>query len=110
MLSEKMFSEDQLEQLRSFPEISRDELIRYFTPAAGDVVMGGRIGVGGSERARAEQRRIFPPQAALVCCYVAAQIAVFGVPTAVPQATPVSVSSLCSAADTFGGCVTAAVW
>jgi TnpA family transposase len=32
-----MFSEDQLEQLRSFPEISRDELIRYFTPATGDV-------------------------------------------------------------------------
>jgi hypothetical protein len=32
-----MFSEDQLEQLRSFPEISRDELIRYFTPTAGDV-------------------------------------------------------------------------
>jgi len=31
-----MFSEDQLEQLRSFPEISRDELIRYFTPAAED--------------------------------------------------------------------------
>jgi len=30
-----MFSEDQLEQLRSFPEISRDKLIRYFTPAAG---------------------------------------------------------------------------
>ena len=32
-----MFSQDQLEQLRSFPEISRDELIRYFTLAAGDV-------------------------------------------------------------------------
>jgi hypothetical protein len=32
-----MFSEDQLEQLRSFPEISRDELIGYFTPTAGDV-------------------------------------------------------------------------
>jgi TnpA family transposase len=32
-----MFSEDQLEQLRSFPEISRDELIRYFTPTTGDV-------------------------------------------------------------------------
>jgi hypothetical protein len=32
-----MFSEDQLEQLRSFPEVSRDELIRYFTPTAGDV-------------------------------------------------------------------------
>jgi hypothetical protein len=32
-----MFSEDQMEQLRSFPEVSRDELIRYFTPAAGDV-------------------------------------------------------------------------
>ncbi|MEU7987354.1 hypothetical protein AB0B56_21045 [Streptosporangium canum] len=27
-VSEKMFSEEQLEQLRSFPEISADELIR----------------------------------------------------------------------------------
>jgi len=26
---EKMFSREQYEQLRSFPEISRDELIRY---------------------------------------------------------------------------------
>ncbi|HEY9525177.1 MAG TPA: DUF4158 domain-containing protein [Thermopolyspora sp.] len=33
-MSEKMFSEEQLEQLRSFPEISADELIRYFTPTA----------------------------------------------------------------------------
>jgi hypothetical protein len=33
-LSEKMFSE---EQLRSFPEITSDELIRYFTPMAADV-------------------------------------------------------------------------
>jgi hypothetical protein len=32
-----MFSEDQLGQLRSFPEVSRDELIRYFTPMAGHV-------------------------------------------------------------------------
>lgn len=30
-MSEKMFSEEQLEQLRSFPEITRDELIKYFT-------------------------------------------------------------------------------
>ena len=46
-----MFSEDQLEQLRSFPEISRDELIRYFTPAAGDVafVDTGR-GRGAADR------------------------------------------------------------
>ncbi|WP_312024812.1 DUF4158 domain-containing protein [Nonomuraea sp. WAC 01424] len=36
-LSEKMFSEEQLEQLRSFPEITSDELIRYFTPTAADV-------------------------------------------------------------------------
>ncbi|GAA1003676.1 hypothetical protein Aple_004450 [Acrocarpospora pleiomorpha] len=36
-MSEKMFSEEQLEQLRSFPEISREELIRYFTPTAADV-------------------------------------------------------------------------
>jgi hypothetical protein len=32
-----MFSEEQLEQLRSFPEISRDELIRFFTPTSADV-------------------------------------------------------------------------
>lgn len=32
-----MFSEEQLEQLRSFPEISSDELIRYFTPTSADV-------------------------------------------------------------------------
>lgn len=32
-----MFSEEQLEQLRSFPEISADELIRYFTPTSADV-------------------------------------------------------------------------
>ena len=46
-----MFSEDQLEQLRSFPEVSRDELIRYFTPAAGDVsfVDAGR-GRGAADR------------------------------------------------------------
>ena len=40
-----MFSEEQLEQLRSFPEISADELIRYFTPTSADVVFvspGGR--------------------------------------------------------------------
>jgi len=29
-VSEKMFSREQYEQLRSFPEISRDELFRYF--------------------------------------------------------------------------------
>jgi hypothetical protein len=29
-----MFSEEQLEQLRSYPEIASDELIRYFTPTA----------------------------------------------------------------------------
>ena len=53
-MSEKMFSEDQLEQLeqlRSFPEVSRDELIRYFTPTAGDVafVDPGR-GRGAADR------------------------------------------------------------
>ncbi len=29
-----MFSEDQLEQLRSFPDIGKDDLIRYFTRRA----------------------------------------------------------------------------
>jgi TnpA family transposase len=46
-----MFSQDQLEQLRSFPEVSRDELVRYFTPTAGDVafVHPGR-GRGAADR------------------------------------------------------------
>ncbi|MER5320944.1 DUF4158 domain-containing protein [Streptosporangium roseum] len=44
-MSERMFSEEQLEQLRSFPEITSDELIRYFTPTAADLAFvspGGR--------------------------------------------------------------------
>jgi len=36
-VSEKMFSREQYEQLRSFPEISRDELFRYFTLTSADV-------------------------------------------------------------------------
>jgi hypothetical protein len=36
-VSEKMFSREQYEQLRSFPEISRDELFRYFTLTPADV-------------------------------------------------------------------------
>jgi hypothetical protein len=36
-VSEKMFSREQYEQLRSFPEISRDELFRYFTLRPADV-------------------------------------------------------------------------
>ena len=32
-----MFSEDQLEQLRSFPDIGKDDLIRYFTLTPADV-------------------------------------------------------------------------
>ena len=36
-VSEKMFSQEQYEQLRSFPEINRDELFRYFTLTPADV-------------------------------------------------------------------------
>jgi hypothetical protein len=32
-----MFSEEQLEALRSFPDIGKDDLIRYFTLAAADL-------------------------------------------------------------------------
>jgi hypothetical protein len=32
-----MFSREHYEQLRSFPEISRDELFRYFTLTSADV-------------------------------------------------------------------------
>jgi hypothetical protein len=36
-VSARMFSEGQLEQLRSFPDVGRDELIRFFTLAPADV-------------------------------------------------------------------------
>ncbi|MFZ0118960.1 MAG: DUF4158 domain-containing protein [Pseudonocardiaceae bacterium] len=36
-MSEKMFSRERYEQLRSFPEISRDELFRYFTLTSADM-------------------------------------------------------------------------
>ena len=32
-MSTRMFSDDQLERLRSYPDIGRDDLIRYFTLA-----------------------------------------------------------------------------
>ena len=59
-MSEKMFSREQYEQLRSFAEISRDELFRYFTLTPADVafvdpgagrggpVGDGRFGVGAA--------------------------------------------------------------
>ena len=36
-MTARMFSEEQLEQLRSFPDIGRDDLIRYFTLTRADV-------------------------------------------------------------------------
>ena len=36
-MSTRMFSEDQLERLRSFPEVGKDELIRVFTLTPADV-------------------------------------------------------------------------
>ena len=36
-MSTRMFSEDQLERLRSFPEVGKDELIRFFTLTPADV-------------------------------------------------------------------------
>ncbi|HEX9528022.1 MAG TPA: DUF4158 domain-containing protein, partial [Streptosporangiaceae bacterium] len=53
-MSEKMFSREQYEQLRSFPEISRDELFRYFTLTPADAAFvdpgagrgpGDRLGI-----------------------------------------------------------------
>ena len=35
-MAARMFSEEQLEQLRSFPDIGRDDLIRYFTLTRAD--------------------------------------------------------------------------
>ncbi|MEQ4724612.1 Tn3 family transposase [Nonomuraea sp. B19D2] len=50
-MSTRMFSEDQLERLRSYPDIGRDDLIRYFTLTPADVAFidPGR-GRGASDR------------------------------------------------------------
>jgi hypothetical protein len=50
-VSEKMFSREQYEQLRSFPEISRDELFRYFTLTPAEVaVRGSGCWAGSADR------------------------------------------------------------
>ena len=36
-MAARMFSEDQLEQLRSFPDIGKDDLIRFFTLTPADI-------------------------------------------------------------------------
>ena len=36
-MAARMFSEEQLEQLRSFPDVGRDDLIRYFTLTQADM-------------------------------------------------------------------------
>ena len=36
-MATRLFSDDQLERLRSFPDIGKDELIRFFTLAPADV-------------------------------------------------------------------------
>ena len=36
-MSTRMFSDEQLEQLRSFPDIGKDDLIQHFTLAPADV-------------------------------------------------------------------------
>jgi hypothetical protein len=54
-VSEKMFSREQYEQLRSFPEISRDELFRYFTLTSAEVAFvdpGAGRGSAAATRAR----------------------------------------------------------
>ena len=37
-MAARMFSEEPLDQLRSFPDIGRDDLIRYFTLTQADAV------------------------------------------------------------------------
>jgi Domain of unknown function (DUF4158) len=47
----RLFSDDQLDQLRSFPDIGKDDLIRYFTLTGADVAFvdpgRGRVQVIG---------------------------------------------------------------
>lgn len=49
-MAARIFSEEQLERLRSFPDVGRDDLIRYFTLAQADVALwirdpAGRLGL-----------------------------------------------------------------
>ena len=49
-MSTRMFSEEQLAQLRGFPDIGRDDLIRYFTLTAADVAFVDRAVRRGPRR------------------------------------------------------------
>jgi hypothetical protein len=58
-MAARMFSEDQLEQLRSFPDIGKDDLIRYFTLTPADIAFvdpghgrGLLIGLGSRSSSR----------------------------------------------------------
>jgi hypothetical protein len=46
-VSTRMFSEDQLERLRTFPDIGRDDLVRYFTLSPAELAFTIRAMVGG---------------------------------------------------------------
>ena len=41
-MATRLFSDDQLEQLRSFPDIGKDELVRFFTLTPADVAFVAR--------------------------------------------------------------------
>ena len=50
-MTTRVFSDEDLERLRSFPEINREELIRFFTLTAADVeFIDPQRGRGPSER------------------------------------------------------------
>uniref|UniRef100_UPI0024551A73 DUF4158 domain-containing protein n=1 Tax=Nocardia farcinica TaxID=37329 RepID=UPI0024551A73 len=52
-MATRMFADEELERLRGFPEISREELFRYFTLTSADLAF---VDPGRGGRARAERR------------------------------------------------------
>jgi hypothetical protein len=60
-----MFSEDQLEQLRSFPDVGKDELIRFFTLTSRSSIRAVEVSRSSSARwSAAPEGRASPKLAA----------------------------------------------
>ncbi|MCX4538859.1 DUF4158 domain-containing protein (plasmid) [Streptomyces sp. NBC_00841] len=56
-MATRVFSDDELEQLRGYPEINKEELIRFFTLTPADV---GFIDPGGGRSAKDRPSGIWP--------------------------------------------------
>jgi hypothetical protein len=59
-MAARVFSKEELAQLRGFPEITRDELIRFFADGGGSGVRGSRAGTLAKRSPWAGDTALYP--------------------------------------------------